>query len=63
MPEPSEQPNIEEQFRSSLEDVVEVAVKLRSYCETTDELIEMAKAALKSKGTLRMMIERIKNPD
>ena len=59
MPEQVEQ-TVEEKFRAALLDVVEIATKLQPFCENIDELIDMVKAALKSKGNLRMLVETIK---
>ena len=60
MPAEPQQEDVEAKFKDALQDVVEIVSRLSPYCETCEELVDMVKAALKSKGQLRLMVEIIK---
>lgn len=56
MNEVSKQTELEDNYRSSLQDVIVVAQKLSPYCKTVDELLSMVQLALENDGQLRLLI-------
>ncbi len=53
---------VEEDFRSSIQDVVAIGEKLASYCKTTEDLVTIAKLALEHDAQLRLLINLISTP-
>lgn len=46
-----------DEFRSNLEDVVNLAKKLSSVCETTAELVEVCELALNNDAQLKLLFK------
>lgn len=46
----------EEQFRSSLDDVLEISKKLSNICQTPAQMCEMIELALNNDGQLRLLM-------
>lgn len=61
MPDRVTQEEIENSFRSSLTDLIAVAEKLTPYCQTTGEMIDMAKHAIENDGQLRLLLSLMKD--
>ena len=53
-------PDVEEQFRSSIEDVIVVLERLAPTCDTPEEMISLLKLGLENKAQLRLLLSRIK---
>lgn len=55
----AERQSQEEAFRSSLEDVLEVASKLSSHCNSVEDLIGVVQLALANDGQLRLLMATV----
>lgn len=51
--------DIEASFRSSLQDVIEVAKRLSPHCESVDDLVELLELALTNDGQLRFVMGKV----
>jgi hypothetical protein len=59
MPEPKVQETVEDRFRSTLRDVVEVIKKLAPECGSVDDLVGMCELAMKNDGQLRLLLNMV----
>lgn len=50
------QAEAENDFRSSLQDVLAVAKGMASYCQTVEDLIEVVRLATENEGQLRFVL-------
>lgn len=50
------QPTTEEKLQSALEDFVLIAGKLKGFCNSIDEMIEMAELGTKNNAQLRLIV-------
>ena len=46
-----------EAFRFGLEGVVEIAERLKPFCNTVEELVDMCKLALTNEGQFRLLVK------
>ena len=53
------QPTIEESFRNSLDDTIEVLEKIGPLCTDIDELVSMLKLAIKNDAQLALIIKQV----
>jgi hypothetical protein len=51
-----QKPNVEDSFRSSLQDVVTISEKLAPHCASVEEMTGMIKLALDNDGQLRLLM-------
>ena len=53
---------VEEDFRSSLQDVITIAEKLAPHCKTTEDLVQVSKLAVEHDSQLRLLISIVSTP-